>query len=183
MAIPRVVAAGGLVALFSVTAGLAQSLPDHSASAAVSASLVFPADSHTKTSLGGSVELEFLLSNAFSAGVIAGHWSGQSDFDKDSTETYVVGVITHRWGAGRWRPFVQVGGGLYFLKFQFQSRSRFAPEEKDFVGGGFAGPGVDFALTPSSAVELRARYHLVSDASAGVHPSFLESQLGVRFFF
>jgi hypothetical protein len=115
--------------------------------------------------------------------VIAGHWSGQSDFDKDSTETYLLGVVTHRWGTGKWRPFVQVGGGLYFLKFQFQSRSRFSPSESETVGGGFAGPGVDYVLSRNSALELRARYHLVSDATGSVHPDFLEAQLGVRFFF
>ena len=114
--------------------------------------------------------------------MIAGHWSGESDFVKDSTETYVVGVITHRWGAGRWKPFVQVGGGIYFVKFQFTSRNRFAPGDSDSVGGGFAGPGLDYALSSNSAVVVRARYHLVSDVS-GVHPDFLETQAGVRFFF
>lgn len=172
-----------LALLFPCTIGLSQTTTRPTASAAFSGSLVLPADSHTNTSVGGSVELDFPLSRSFSAGASVGHWSGSSDFDKDSTETYVVGVITHRWGAGKWRPFVQVGGGLYFLKFQFQSRSRFAPEETDFVGGGFAGPGVDCSLSPTSALELRARYHLVSDASAGVHASFLETQVGMRFFF
>ena len=54
--------------------------------------------------------------------------------------------------------------------------------EKDVVGGGFAGPGLDYALSSNSAVEVRARYHLVSDVS-GVHTDFLETQAGVRFFF
>ena len=183
MTIPRVLAVRGLVALFSVSVGLAQPLPDHAKSAAVAGSIIFPADSATDTSIGGSVELEFPLSRCFSAGVMAGHWSGQSDFVKDSTETYFVGVITHRWGAGRWRPFVQLGGGLYLLKFQFQSRSRFAPSERETVGGGFAGPGLDYVLSNRSALEVRARYHLVSDATASVHPDFLETQLGIRFFF
>ena len=182
MTIPRVVAAGGLVALFSVPVGLAQSPPDHSSSAAVAGSVVFPADEHTRTSVGGSVELELPLSRSFSAGVIAGHWNGQSDFVQDSTETYVVGVVMLRWVAGKWRPFIQLGGGLYFVKFQFPSRNRFAPAEKDVVGGGFAGPGLDYALSSNSAVEVRARYHLVSDVS-GVHTDFLETQAGVRFFF
>lgn len=168
--------------LFPCAVGLSQTTTRPTATAAFSASLVSPADEHTKTSLGGSAELELLLSNSFSAGVIAGHWSGESDFVQDSTETYVVGVATHRWGSGRLRPFVQVGGGLYFVKFQFPSRNRFAPEEKDVVGGGFAGPGLDYALSSNSALEVRARYHLVSDVS-GVHTDFLETQAGVRFFF
>jgi hypothetical protein len=170
------------VLLFPCTVALAQTTRP-TASAAFSASLILPADEHTKTSAGGSVELELLISESFSAGVIAGHWSGGSDFDKNSTETYLLGVVTHRWGAGKWRPFVQVGGGLYFLKFQFQSRSRVFPSESETVGGGFAGPGVDYVLSRSSALELRARYHLVSDATGSVHPDFLETQLGVRFFF
>jgi hypothetical protein len=143
---------------------------------------VIPADEHTRTSAGGSVELELLISKSLSAGVVAGHWSGGSDFDKDSNETYFLGVVTHRWGTGKWRPFVQVGGGLYFVKFQFQSRNRFAPEEKDLVGGGFAGAGLDYGLSKASALEMRARYHLVTDVS-GVHTDFLETQLGLRFFF
>jgi len=171
-----------VAALFPCAVGLSQSVIRPTTSGAVSASLVFPADEHTKTSLGGSVELEFLISRSLSAGVVAGHWSGQSDFDKDSTETYVVGVLTHRWTAGRLRPFVQFGGGLYFVKFQFQSRNRFAPEEKDVVGGGFAAAGLDYALSKTSALETKARYHLVSDVS-GVHPDFLETQVGVRLFF
>lgn len=183
MTIPRLVWAGGLVALFSVSVGLAQSQPDHASSATVAGSIIFPADSATDTAFGGSVELEFPLSRSFSAGVIAGHWSGQSDLVQDSAETYVVGVITHRWGAGRWRPFVQLGGGVYLLKFQFQSRSRFAPSETETVGGGFAGPGLDYVLSSRSALEVRARYHLVSDATASVHPDFLETQLGIRIFF
>jgi hypothetical protein len=183
MKTPRLVAVAGFVALSQWSVGLAQSLPDHAPSFAVSGSVVFPADSATDTSIGGSVELEFPLSRSFSAGVIAGHWSGKSDFVKDSTETYLVGVITHRWGAGRWRPFVQLGGGLYLLKFQFQSRSRFSPSETETVGGGFAGPGLDYVLSPRSALEVRARYHLVSDATGSVHPDFLETQLGIRFFF
>ena len=168
--------------LFPCAVGLSQTTTRPTASGAFSVSLVSPADEHTETSLGGSVELELLLSNSFSAGVIAGHWSGESDFVQDSSETYIVGVVTHRWGSGRLRPFVQVGGGLYFVKFQFPSRNRFAPEEKDVVGGGFAGPGLDYALSSNSAVEVRARYHLVSDVS-GVHTDFLETQAGVRFFF
>lgn len=183
MTIPRVVTAGGLIALFSCSFDLAQSLPDRASSVAVAGSLVVPADEHTKTSVGGSVDVEFPLSRSFSAGVIAGHWSGQSDFVEDSTETYFVGVITHRWGAGKWRPFLQLGGGLYRLKFQFQSRNRFSPSETDTVGGGFAGPGLDYVLSGRSALEVRARYHLVSDATASVHPDFLETQLGIRFFF
>jgi hypothetical protein len=177
------VSAGGLVALFSVSVGLAQSLPEDAPSVAVAGAVVFPADEHTETSIGGSVELEFPLSRSFSAGVIAGHWSGQSDFVQDSTETYFVGVITHRWGAGKWRPFVQVGGGVYLLRFQFQSRSRFAPSETETVGGGFAGPGLDYVLSGRSALEVKARYHLVSDATASVHPDFLETLLGIRFSF
>jgi hypothetical protein len=171
-----------LAVLFPSTVGLSQTATRPTASAAFSGSLVLPADEHTKTSLGGSVELELFVSRSLSAGAIAGHWSGKSEFDKDSTETYLLGVVTHRWGAGKWRPFVQVGGGLYFLKFQFQSRSRFSPSETETVGGGFAGPGVDYALSPGSALEIRARYHLVSDVS-GVHPDFLETQVGVRLFF
>jgi hypothetical protein len=171
-----------LIALFPCAVGLSQTVNRPTASFAASASLVFPADEHTRTSLGGSIELDFPLSMSYSAGMIAGHWSGQSDFDKDSTETYLAGVVTHRWGAGKIRSFIQVGGGLYFVKFQFQSRNRFAPEEKDVVGGGFAGAGLDYALSTTSALETRARYHLVSDVS-GVHPDFLETQLGVRFFF
>lgn len=162
---------------------LAQTTTLPTASAAASASLVLPADEHTRTSAGGSVELELPVSKAFSAGVLAGHWSGQSDFDKDSTETYFVGVLTHRWGAGKWRPFIQVGGGLYFLKFQFQSRSRVSPSEKETVGGGFAGPGLDYVLSRLSALEFRTRYHLVSDATGSVHPDFLETQVGFRVFF
>jgi hypothetical protein len=183
MRTPRLVAVAGFVALFPCAVGLSQTGTRATASVAVSASLVVPADEHTKTSGGSSVDLEFPLSRSFSAGVIAGHWSGQSDFVEDSTETYFVGVITHRWGAGKWRPFLQLGGGLYLLKFQFQSRSRFSPSETESVGGGFAGPGLDYVLTRRSAVEVRARYHLVSDATASVHPDFLETQLGIRFFF
>jgi hypothetical protein len=171
-----------LVVLFPCTVAFSQTATRPNASFAASASLILPADEHTKTSAGGSVELELLISESFSAGAVAGHWSGQSDFDKDSTETYLLGALTHRWGSGRIRPFVQVGGGVYFVKFQFQSRNRFAPAEKDVVGGGFAGAGVDYALSSTSALEVRARYHLVSDVS-GVHPDFLETQLGVRFFF
>ena len=171
-----------LALLFPCAIGLSQTATRPTASAAICASLVFPADEHTKNSLGGSVELEFLLSNSFSAGVIAGHWSGESDFVKDSTETYVAGVVTHRWDSGRLRPFVQVGGGLYFVKFQFPSRNRFAPAEKDVVGGGFAGAGLDYGLSAASALEARARYHVVSDVS-GVHTDFLETQVGMRFFF
>jgi hypothetical protein len=182
MRIPRVLAAGGLGALFSMSAGLAQSIPGHSSSAAVAGSIVFPADEHTEASIGGSVEVNFPSSRFFSAGVAAGHWSGQSDFVQDSTETYIVGQVTHRWGTGKVRPFLQAGGGVYFVKFQFQSRNRFAPEEKDVVGGGFAGGGLDYSLSTTSALEMRARYHLVSVVS-GVHPHFLETQLGVRFFF
>ena len=172
-----------LAVLFPCTVGLSQTATRPTASAAFSGSLVLPADEHTRTSVGGSVELELLVSRSFSAGAIAGHWSEKSDFDKDSTETYLLGVVTHRWGAGRWRPFLQAGGGLYFLKFQFQSRSRVSPSETETVGGGFAGPGVDYVLSPNSALELRARYHLVSDATGSVHPDFLETQVGLRVFF
>jgi hypothetical protein len=172
-----------LAVLFPCSVGLSQAGTRPTASAAFSGSLVLPADEHTETSFGGSVELELLISKSFSAGAIAGHWGGKSDFDKDSTETYFLGVVTHRWGAGKWRPFVQVGGGFYILKFQFQSRSRVSPSETETVGGGFAGPGVDYVLSSNSALELRARYHLVSDATGMVHPDFLETQIGVRFFF
>jgi hypothetical protein len=172
-----------LAVLFPSSVALSQTVTRPTASAAFSGSLVLPADEHTETSVGGSVELELLVSRSFSAGGIAGHWSGKSDFDKDSTVTYLLGVVTHRWGAGKWRPFVQVGGGFYILKFQFQSRSRVSPGETETVGGGFAGPGVDYALSANSALELRARYHLVSDATGMVHPDFLETQIGVRFFF
>lgn len=171
-----------VVALFPCAVALSQSATRPTASAAASASLVIPADDHTRTSAGGSFELELLVSKSFSAGVIAGFWSGESDFDKNSGENYFVGVLMHRWGAGKIRPFLQAGGGLYFVKFQFQSRNRFAPAEKDVVGGGFAGGGLDYALSSTSALELRARYHLVSDVS-GVHTDFLETQLGARFFF
>jgi hypothetical protein len=175
-------AVAGLAALLPWSVGLGQSLSDHPSSVAVLGSIVFPADARTETSLGGSVEAEFPLSRSFSAGVMAGHWSGQSDFVKDSTETCFAGVITLRWGGGRWRPFVQLGGGLYFVKFQFTSRNRFAPGDTDTVGGGFAGAGLDYALSTTSALEMRARYHLVSDVG-GVHTDFLETQAGVRFFF
>lgn len=171
-----------IVALFPAAVGLSQTVARPTASGAFSASLIFPADDHTEMSFGGSVDLEFPISNFFSAGGIVGHWSGESDFVKDSTETYVAGVVTHRWRSGKLRPFVQVGGGLYFVKFQFTSRNRFAPEEKDVVGGGFAGAGLDYGLSATSALEMRARYHLVSDVS-GVHTDFLETQVGVRFFF
>ncbi|HEX9150238.1 MAG TPA: hypothetical protein VF958_13845, partial [Thermoanaerobaculia bacterium] len=150
-----------LAVLFPCTVGLSQTATRPTASAAFSGSLVLPADEHTETAVGGSVELDFPLSTSFSAGVVAGHWSGKSDLDKDSTETYLLGVVTHRWGSGRWRPFLHAGGGFYILKFQFQSRSRFSPSETETVGGGFAGPGVDCVLSPNSALELRARYHLV----------------------
>jgi hypothetical protein len=178
----RLMAAAGLAALLSVSVGLAQTGPDHTSSVAVAGSVVFPADDHTETSVGGSFELEFPLSSSFSVGAIAGHWSGQSDFVKDSTETYFAGVMTLRSSGGRWRPFVQLGGGLYFVKFQFTSRNRFAPGDTDSVGGGFVGPGLDYALSSRSAVVVIARYHLVSDVS-GVHTDFLETQAGVRFFF
>jgi hypothetical protein len=168
--------------LYPCAVALAQTTTPPTASAAASASLVIPADEHTKTAAGGSFELELSISRSFSAGVIAGFWSGESDFDKNSTENYFGGVLTHRWGAGRIRPFLQIGGGLYFVKLQFQSRNRFAPRDKDTVGGGFAGPGLDYMLSSNSAVEVRARYHLVSDVS-GVHTDFLETQLGLRFFF
>src|SRR5512141_336669 len=100
-----------LALLFPCTSGLSQTTNRPTASAAFSGSLVLPADQDTEPAVGGSVELEILVSRSFSAGAIAGHWSGKSDFDKDSTETYLLGVITHRWGAGKWRPFVQAGGG------------------------------------------------------------------------
>ena len=172
-----------LAVLFPCAVGLSQAATRPTASAAFSGSLVLPADEHTETSVGGSVELELLVSRSFSAGAIAGHWSEKSDFDKDSTETYLLGVVTHRWGTGKWRPFVQAGGGFYILKFQFQSRSRFSPGETETVGGGFVGPGVDYVLSSNSALELRARYHLVSDATGSVHPDFLETQVGFRVFF
>ena len=171
-----------IVLLFPCAAGLSQSLPDRAPSGAVAGSVVFPADGATDTSIGGSVEIEFPLSRFFSAGVIAGHWSGESEFVKDSTETYLVGVVVHRWGSGKLQPFFQVGGGVYFVEFQFPSRNRFAPDEKDSVGGGFAGLGIDYTLSSKSAMEVTARYHLVSDVS-GVHTDFLETQAGVRFFF
>jgi hypothetical protein len=171
-----------LVLVCPCAVGLAQTTTRTTASAAASASLVFPADEHTKTSVGGSFELEFPISKSFSAGVIAGFWSGESDFVKNSRENYFGGVLTHRWGAGKIRPFLQLGGGLYFVKFQFQSRNRFAPAEKDVVGGGFTGAGLDYALSSTSALEFKARYHLVSDVS-GVHTDFLETQLGARVFF
>ena len=87
----------------------------------------------------------------------------------------------------RWLPIaIVVGlfliGGLYFVKFQFTSRNRFAPGDTDTVGGGFAGPGLDYAISSRLGVVVRARYHLVSDVS-GVHTDFLETQAGVRFFF
>lgn len=182
MTIPRVIAAGGLVAFFSVSAGLAQSLHEPSSAVAVHGSVIFPADGATKTSGGGSFELEHRFSNSISLGAIAGFWSGDSGFAQDSEESYLAAIATYHWGVGRVRPFFQLGGGIYWLQLQFQSRNRFAPNEKEIRGGVFAGPGLDFALSRSCALEVRVRYHLVGDASS-VHPDFLESQLGLRFFF
>jgi hypothetical protein len=176
------VVAAGLVALFPGSVGLSQSPSAPSASVSASASLVLPADEHTRTSAGGSFEFDLLLSKALSLGATAGFWSGESDFVKDSRVGYFGGVATYRWRQRKLRPFLQLGGGIYNLKFQFPSRNRFAPDEKEARGGAFAGSGLDYALSRSSAIEVRARYHLVRDAS-GVHPDFLESQLGIRFFF
>jgi len=171
-----------VTALFPCAVALPQSVTRPTASVAASASLVFPADEHTRTSAGGSLEIELLLSKAVSLGATAGFWSGESDFAKDSRVSYFGGVATYRWGQRKVRPFLQIGGGIYHLKFQFTSRNRFAPDDKESRGGAFAGPGLVYALSRSSAMEVRARYHLVSDAS-GVHPDFLETQLGLRFFF
>ena len=167
---------------FPCAVALSQSAQPPIGTAAFCAALVVSADEHTGTSAGGSLEVDFFLSRSLSAGVAIGHWSGGSDFARNSTETYVDAVLTRGWATGRWRPFLQVGGGLYFAKFQFQSRNRFAPEEKETVGGGFAGAGVDYRLSDNAALEGRSRYHLVSDVS-GVHTDFLETQLGVRVFF
>jgi hypothetical protein len=112
----------------------------------------------------------------------AGLWKGGSDFGKDSEVRYFVGVAIYRWGVGRVRPFFQLGGGAYRVKFQFPERNRFAPRETDTVGGGFGGIGVDYRLSASTALAVGTRYHLVSDVS-GVHTDFLETQLGLRFFF
>ena len=182
MRTPRVVAVAGLVAFIPWSVGLPQSLADPLSSVAVAGSVVFPADEHTRTSAGGSFEFEHLFSKSFSLGATAGFWSGESDFVKDSRVSYFGGVATYRWGQTKMRPFLQIGGGIYHLKFQFPSRNRFAPNEKEVRGGAFAGPGLDYALSRSCALEVRARYHLVGDASS-VHPDFLESQLGLRFFF
>ncbi|HEY3122601.1 MAG TPA: hypothetical protein VGK70_00890 [Thermoanaerobaculia bacterium] len=122
------------------------------------------------------------MSKALSLGATVGFWSGGSDFVKDSKETYFAAVATYRWGTGALRPFLQLGGGIYHLKFQFPSRNRFAPDEKEVRGGAFAGPGLGYTLSRSTALEVRTRYHLVADASS-VHPDFLETQVGIRFFF
>jgi hypothetical protein len=170
-----------VVALFPCAVAFAQTVRP-TASVATSVSLIVPADSHTETSYGGSFEFDYLVSRSFSLGVAAGLWKGGSDFGKDSEARYFVGVAIYRWGVGRVRPFLQLGGGVYRVKFQFPERNRFAPLETDTVGGGFGGIGLDYRLSTSSALEVGTRYHLVSDVS-GVHTDFLETQLGVRFFF
>jgi hypothetical protein len=149
-------------------------------SGCVSISVVSPADSRTETSLGGALDIEHQVSKLVSIGAIAGIWTGGSDLEQDSKERYLALIGTYKWNGGRLRPFVQLGGGLYRLEFQFQSRNRFAPRESETRGGGLGGAGVDLFLSNSIAAEASARYHLVADAS-GVHPDFLEAQLGLRF--
>jgi opacity protein-like surface antigen len=176
------VAAAGLVALASCSAGFSQALSEPKSSVAVSASFVAPADPRTRNGVGGSFEFEHLFTRSLSAGALAGFWTAESDFPNDSKETYLAAIGTYRSCAGRLRPFLQLGGGIYFLRLHFQSRNRFAPSEKETRGGAFGGGGLDYSLSRSVALEARGRYHLVADAST-VHPDFLEAQLGLRYFF
>lgn len=149
-------------------------------SALVGLAPVVSADPHTDTGFGFSGGLDCLVSPSFSLGGEAGHWSAPSDFQKDSTETYFGASATYHWSAGQVRPFVQVGGGLYWLKFQYESRSRFASSEVETLGGFFVGAGLDRWVTRGAAVHLSARYHFVGD-SGGVPSDFFEGLIGVRF--
>ena len=175
-------AATGIVALLSAAAALSQPFSRSSPSVAVAGSFIVPADPRTQNGTGGSLDFEAPIAKSLSLGLLVGYWKGGSDFGKDSEVTYLGANGTYRWGAGRLRPFVQLGGGIYRLKLQFTSRNRFAPDDRETRGGGFGGGGCDFMLSRSAALEVRARYHLVADASR-VTPDFLETQLGLRFFF
>lgn len=123
--------AAGLVAFLLCQAVVSQTLPAPTSSVSVSGSLVLPADEQTKTSAGGSFEFEHLFSRAFSVGATVGFWKGSSerpDFP-DSAETYLGAVATFRRAFGRFRPFLQLGGGIYWLRLHFLSRNRFAPRD------------------------------------------------------
>lgn len=172
-----------LIGALPTAPGIAQRPPESEDwSAGFSASIVAPADRRTETSLGGSVDVEAFLSKSISVGVLAGFWAGNSDFAKNSEESYFALIGTYRLSDGKLRPLLQFGGGVYRLQFQFQSRNRFAPQERETRGGAFGGVGLDYKLSRTSTLRGGARYHLVSDAS-GVHPDFLEGHLGVMFSF
>jgi opacity protein-like surface antigen len=154
--------------------------PPTGSTAVIALSPVVSADSHTDTGFGFSGGLDYFLSPSVSVGGLAGHWSAASDFQKDSTETYLGASVTYHWSSGQFSPFVQVGGGLYWLKFQYETRSRFAISEVETLGGFFVGAGLDRSVSRSTAVHLSARYHVVGD-SGGVPSDFFEGLIGVRF--
>lgn len=141
---------------------------------------VIPADAHTRTGFGLAGGLDVRVSRAISIGGVVGHWIGGSDFQKNSTVTCFGGMATWYWTEGQLRPFAQLGGGIYWTKFQYQSRvSHATVEERATLGGGFGGLGLERRITGQLAVRVSARYHLVSDY-AGVHSDFLEGLVGVR---
>jgi len=143
-------------------------------------SLVVPADSRTGTGFGGLIGLDGPISPSVSVGGVFGGWSAGSDFDQDSRERYLALSARYSWTLGRFRPFLQAGGGIYWLGFQFQSRNRFASSETEMRGGGFAGIGFDHWVSRGTAVEVSARYHLVPE-SGDVRADFFEGQIGLRF--
>ncbi len=111
------------------------------------AGAAIPADSSTRTGFSLKGALKVPLSSSWEIGIYGGAWSGKSDFNSDSKESYIGGTVERIWSWGSVRPFINAGVGVYDLKFQFESRNRFAESDSESRVGAFGGGGVQIPVS------------------------------------
>jgi hypothetical protein len=139
-----------------------------------------PTDEDFDVDFGFSGGVDYYLTRNFSLGALGGAWSADTDFDDDAREAYVDFTATYNWEGGKIHPFVQGGVGPYFVDFPLG--------DDDVEFGGFLGGGIDFFFTPSIAIDVSLRYHIVPDIDIigfddETDAKFFEAHGGVKFYF
>ena len=175
--------ATSLFAAMNLAAEAQQQQLPHRVVVEATAGAAVPADSSTRTgfSLKGAVKVP--MSPSWEIGIYGGAWSGRSDFGSDSKESYIGGTVERNWTWGSARPFISGGVGVYNLKFQFESRNRFAESDSESRVGGFAGAGIQVPVSRGWSVLALAEYHLTSGPVNDARSGFLNVGAGIRAAF
>lgn len=168
------------IALVLPALAAAQRMPQEGGwSVLIGAGFSNPTDQDFDVDFGFSGGVDYYLTRNFSLGALGGAWSADTPFDDDAREAYVNFTATYNWEGGRIHPFVQGGLGPYFVDFPFG--------DDDVEFGGFVGGGLDFFFTPSTAIDVSFRYHIVPDIDIGfddeLDGKFFEAHGGVKFYF